>query len=154
MATDSFTGSNNDPLSANWTAADGSLLISDANNVKLNAAQGNSAYWDADTFADDQYSQVVIATVSGDAVGPMVRASGLTGYIALVGNSGTEITIQRVDGDENATVLGATFTGLTIGNGDTIRLEASGTSLTVKQNGATIGSRTDSTYTSGAAGIF
>lgn len=152
-ATDDFTGNQSDPLSANWTTLDGSWVIG-VNTANNASSQGNAAYWNADTFNDDQYSQCTVSGAgSSNGGGPGVRMAATRGYIAVV-DSSSQISVYAWTGDEGYTLLGSAFTGLTLAESDVIRLEVSGTTLTLKQNGASLGTRTDSNYSSGSAGIF
>jgi hypothetical protein len=151
-ATDSFTGTDNGPLSANWTTLDGGWKII-TNRAESTVAGGNLAMWNADTFADDQYAQATVTTITGWIAGPGVRLASLRGYIITVEATSSQIVIQRINSDESYTAL-QTIGSLTITSGDLWRLEAEGTTLRAYQNGVQRGSATDATYSSGAAGIF
>jgi hypothetical protein len=150
-AIDTFTGTNSDPLSANWTTIDGTWIIS-SNAAAAQSSTGNAALWNADAFSNDQYAQVKVVTNGGWIAGPGVRLASLRGYIITVDNA-TSISIQRINSDENYTNL-QTFGSLTVTSGDLWRLEAEGSTLRAYQNATLRGSTTDATYSSGAAGIF
>lgn len=170
-ATDDFTG-DNDPVTGRtgWSATglNGVADTGESYTGKYEDRSGNSddkaAYWDADTFANDQYSQIVVAshdTTAGKRLGPMVRTgAGNTGLLirykldtanfeAYYWNGGTRTQIGTAH----------TPTGGTVGVGDIIRAEISGTTLTLKVDyGA--GFVTETTFdasagpSSGSAGIY
>lgn len=151
-ATDSFTGTNNDPLSASWTTNGGGYDIQ-SNQVNSTAAAGQGlAHWNADTFGNDQYAQLVMKDfLSGlSYIGPAVRvaASAHTGYDCV--SEGATLVLRKVVAASYTTLN--TYTG-TIAVNDLIRLEVSGTSLSCKQNGTERVTATDSAISSGSAGI-
>lgn len=160
-ATDTFTASSNAALqtySSNWTISAGGLAV-DATADAAYASAGDvesGAFWNADTFSNDQYAQGVlnVADVLG-AIGVAVRCSAGGNYYGLyyqppgqhcwlfkmVGGVWTELGYAQNVGNWN---------------GATLRLEVSGTTLTPKLNGSVItaiGAKTDSSLTSGRAGI-
>lgn len=109
------------------------------------------AYDTANTYNDDQYSQEVINSLTGGSPEPIIRASGTgntgSGYFTYY--TGAAIGIGKY--------VGGAFTdkGSSAGSytaGDLVRIEATGTNLTVKKNGASATTATDSGLTSGAAG--
>lgn len=137
-------------LGSNWTdqGADSALTII-SNQVHSGGAYA-FAFWNADTFAADQYSQCVCVTGNSFS-GPSVRASGTGGsrsaYFLDSSVAGTTIRKQVAAAE---TVL------KTIANpavNDVVRLEVSGSTLTIKYNGTTIDTTTDASLTSGSAGI-
>ena len=160
-ATDTFTASSNAALqtySSNWTISAGGLAV-DATADAAYASAGDvesGAFWNADTFSNDQYAQGVlnVADVLG-AIGVAVRCSAGGNYYGLyyqppgqhcwlfkmVGGVWTELGYAQNVGNWN---------------GATLRLEVSGTTLTPKLNGSVItaiGAKTDSSLASGRAGI-
>jgi hypothetical protein len=151
-ATDTFTGSNNDPINtSNWTTLLGSFVVF-GNRAIGQVSVDSLAFWDADTFADDQYAQVTYTQNYGYYAGPVVRAAATRGYWARV-ESSTSITLYRIDNSSSFNLL-QTIGSLTIANGDVIRIEAEGTTIRVYQNGTQRGTdEVDATYSSGSAGI-
>jgi hypothetical protein len=150
-AIDPFTGTNNDPLSANWTTLLNAFVVAN-NRVRGTNVVDNLAYWDADVFADDQYAQVKFHNDAGYVAGPCVRVAATRGYWARAENS-TTITLYRIDSGASFNLL-QTMGSLTIVNDDVIRIEAEGTTIRVYQNGVQRGTdQTDATYSSGSAGI-
>lgn len=154
--TDDFNRANGG-LGANWTALT-DANVTDTLAIVSNTARGttlnldSASYWSADTFANDQYSEcVVAATTGGDNLGPTVRnqATGTKRYEYDVGNSAGQ-TLFYYDG---ATGWNTLASGGGIFNGHTFRLEVTGTSLVCKDNGLTTLTATDATLSSGAPGI-
>ncbi len=152
-ATDSFLRTDT-TLGSNWTATSGAIT-----EWTLNAITGASpsspsnfeeAYWNADSFGNDQYSQAVIKRGTAGTEGVAVRMSaGYNGYRAtLFGGSGCSIT-KDVSG--SGTDIGSC--SVTWTDGHTLKIEVIGTAITVYDNGASIGTATDSALASGSAGI-
>ncbi len=161
--TDSFTRANQANINGNngWTCwFAGVPLTSNAiTGSGVGVQAGIAAYTDG-TFATDHYSQVKItAGISAGGLGPAVRVGAGAGngtFYAAIVNDGSTIRVKKwVDTTESQ--LGADIT-TTISVNDVVRIEASGTStttLTIKVNGSTIDTRTDSTspITTGKAGF-
>jgi hypothetical protein len=147
-ATDNFNRAD-DPasLGANWTVQVGTVAIV-SNQASLQVAN-TEAFWNADVFANDHYSQVVDAFATGDD-GCMVRASGTgggrNGYLSYASSN----IYKDVNG--SYTLLGSGSGGPS--SGDTIKMTAVGTTIAVLVNGVQKNSLTDSTHTSGSAGLF
>ena len=113
---------------------------------------------DAISPGADQYAQAVAAAAAGGFGGPGVRmATGADGdcYFALVIPTSSDSRIYRCDdtGALNFVQLGA-IAPYMVNAGDTVRLEAQGTTLTLKVNGGTVHTQTDATYASGRGGLF
>jgi hypothetical protein len=154
-ATDNFTRANGGP-GANWTAVDGTFaIVSNTIQVATNGGDGRSAmYWNAVGFMADQYAELTLNPALGGGttpLGPAVRvgAAGENWY-AFLSFSGSLYLAKMVAG---------AYTNMTnvvhaISNGDKLRLEVSGTTLTGKVNGVTILTWTDSALASGSAGIY
>lgn len=157
-ATDAFTGTNDTALntySANWAHNAGLLEIQ--SNACAPDSTGNecATRWTADAFNNDQYSQCVLTAKSGltsEAIGPGVRhaAAGTATYYGYYDDGGTTgYCFKNVAG--TWTQLGSTFTSPS--TGVTVRIEAQGTTLTVKYDGSSQGTRSDSAIASGVAGM-
>jgi hypothetical protein len=153
-ATDGFAGFEI-ALSASWTIQTPSPNDTRprvANNYAGGAGAGivSGAFWNADTFDADQYSQGRhVDSANNPGVGVRLSGTGSNwdGYAFL---GGTLNRVYRVDD--------AVFTSLQSGhssvNLDVLRLEASGSSLQAKVNGvASLSNVADATYATGAAGI-
>lgn len=162
-ATDNF---NRASLGANWTqrrSFDGDVLI-----VTSTHAQGGfpdaQATWNADTFPDDQYAQAKLAawgTVYAQWAGPVVRMTGskptstdtrsFYAYEAYDGGGATEHRIRKLVSGTQTVIWSEATTAFA--NGDTLRLEVQGTTLRAYRNGSLVRTETDSSLTSGEAGV-
>jgi hypothetical protein len=160
-ATEDFAGAAGN-LSASWTQQrttrrvqrNGSGAgIQDATD----AIDDVIAFWNADAFPNDQYSQVAITALGAGSIIVSLRAAdsgdatrdyyefytdGVTGAghteAAVVVNGGT--TVLR----NFATTFAAS---------DVMKLGVVGTTLTAYKNGTSLGTQSNSTLTSGAAGV-
>jgi hypothetical protein len=159
-ATEAFTGANTTDLvthNGSWTYSNGGDWEINTNAGRC--AQGNYdgiAYWNADSFDSDQYSQAVVANLSGDTwIGVIVRVNGASmnnGYYATWDASGENLVLRELTAGSWANIATTAAAGLEVS--DVVRLEAEGTYLTVKVNGSTVlGPSTDSSFASGSAGI-
>lgn len=146
-------------LGSNWSTVTGRSALQIASNA-VNAA---SVAWcaarvatGAATIGNDQYAQATIANVGAfDYVGVLVRVDGSgNGYgVHIDGRSG--IATNSIFKMTAGGVTGYLGTGsLTVSAGDVLRLEMSGSTLTLKKNGATVDTATDATYASGQPGIL
>jgi hypothetical protein len=163
VASDSFTRADAANLGANWT--EGGETYSIASNACVpddptGIHTGDSwAGWNTVAWANDQYAQAAI-TVSGSGGGGQGN-----GVAVRVSTSGAQ-TFYRVVIDHAATnnvevakVVSGGYTQIgqrttAFSNGDTLYLEAQGTTLIVKLNGSALGaSFTDASIASGRAGI-
>lgn len=160
MATDNFNRANETPIASPWTVQTGTdamRLIS--NEVLTNISANHSAAYHSSTPGNGQYSQIVLSntieTGTGAifyGVGPAVRmTTGDTRKYSVSCRVG-QILLLVWDNVGGPTQLGSTFAG-TVALGDTIRLEASGTTIRVLQNAVQRISVTDSTLASGRVGI-
>lgn len=154
---DNFTGVNGQELSAhssNWVTTLGNFFLQ-ANAVAPGANSGDClAVWAANSFADDQYAQALILSISnaGGWVGVAVRCSqnGAFGYVYTGSVYGSELGVFW-DGGYRIIASGNGFS-----SGDMIRLEANGSTLTPYKNGiidASIGIHTETDLPSGLVGI-
>ena len=162
-AQDSFTTATTQTLtsySANWTINQGTFSV-DATDDRVYctySADEAAAHWNADTFGNDQYAQVVLrGGANGTEIGPAVRcaASGATYYGVYADiNSGHGWLFKNVSGTWTPLVEVLNTFGAVAG--DVLRLEVSGTNLTVKRNGTAVTGMTnisDNAISSGYAGI-
>lgn len=139
--TEDFTG-NNDPLTARtgWSQAGATTDSGKATSGTFQDEtdfDDKSAYSDADTFANDQYSQIELAavTTANDRLGVILRAGS--------GNEALLIRFKANDGDFEAyrwdsggsriALSGNPYTpSATFSVGDTMRAEIVGSTLTLK----------------------
>lgn len=139
----------NGSLSSNWTAGNGTWAVSSNTATPTTAAARNLAYWNANTFGNDQFSQMTIVTI-GNHIGAAVRASGNNDY-SCDENTTTMFLLKLTAGTESQ----LTSTGITGANGDVVRTEVSGNQLSCFQNGVLkIGPFTDNSFSSGSPGIY
>ena len=156
-ATDTFTASDGTALttySASWTYNIGTFAIN-TNAVYCSAAVNfeAAAKWTADAFANDQYAQGVCVTESSSGgSGAAVRCGTGANYYGYYNDTTGSYLHKNVGG--TWTQIGSNGPSLAVN--DVIRLEVEGTTLRPKINGtlvAAIGAQTDSTFSSGSAGI-
>jgi hypothetical protein len=118
--------------------------------------------WDNDTFNNDQYSQVV-ARFTGPGNGTqylylIARATGATSTPSTAftywfwSDGGSDTSIIKHPGSASEVVL-ATANATTFASGDLLRFEVSGSTLTGFKNGGSVITATDSSITTGAAGM-
>ena len=169
IANDDFTTDPIDLLlevySANWTnrGVDDFTVSESLDAVQPDSPDAESiAFWNADTFDDDQYAtfDIVLANDGFGAIGLAVR-SGRTleecygFYGDSEGSSSDACYLYYLESDGSWVELGTTGT-LSFAVGHVIRLEAEGTTLTPTIDGSTTGTpgaQTDSLYSSGKPGL-
>jgi hypothetical protein len=154
-ASDAFTRADTlNDLGANWTAQDVTYRLGILTNRAYSTQFVNwsANFWSADAFSNDQYSQIVIVDDSVAGILVTVRASGTSvaaqNFYAMACDQAGGSIVEVNSGSMNVIGTAAACT-----NGDTVRTEVSGTTITVKVNGATVGTTTDATIASGSAGI-
>lgn len=158
-ATDNFPGIASAALSASWTTFAGSFEQGGSGDARSSFGGGavSKAYWNADTFPDDQYAQATVTITNSSAVAAvMVRASNTGGgqyYACIAFGIGDGIyMVKNVSGGGETTItnFGTTFT-----NGDLLKMDAIGSTLRCFKNGAQLGTdQTDSAIASGSAGMM
>jgi hypothetical protein len=141
-------------LGANWT--DETPGLAKFSGTALGSADsGNvdwdSAYWSADSFNADQYSEAPIGQYVGYGQ-VTVRASGSgsrNNYAGYIIGDGRSYISKYVSGAE--TLLAGSLGSYAAA--DTVRVEAEGTTIRLFRNGSSMGSATDATHATGAAGL-
>lgn len=112
------------------------------------------------SFTANQRMTVTLAN-TGIYHGPMVRMQSSTdasGYTAYIDADNVTLKIYKFadDGTNSGagtyTQLGANITITAVTSGVTLGIEVSGTTITAYRNGVSVGTRTDSTYSSGQPG--
>lgn len=161
LATDSFNRADANPIAGNWTTESGMS----AWKILTNQAQSSAntvdcgAFYNAVTWPAAQWSQgTIIAspnfTGSGDGGGVSVRiaAAAKTDYELVVGSGTAGCAInKRVAGVFSTIATSAS----TFAANDVAYLEAQGTALVAKKNGATFSlSVSDGAITTGNAGLM
>jgi hypothetical protein len=161
-ATDNFNRANESPIAAPWSAhSNGSIFELASNGIDKPSGQQGDAYiaYVGSCATADQYSEIKqVAGVTGNDWGPAVRVGG-------AGNAGVAEG-YFVDANPGPWTVGKHVNGFfsTIGtltqaqpvNGDVLRIEVVGTTLTMFKNGVNIGSTTDGSITGAGdgAGVF
>lgn len=163
-ATEAFTYADNsqlDVVNANWTkntVVNGQIRIHTNQGFPFSGGGTTDTdyyHWNADTFANDQYSKIVINAAGNSGnhlyLGVHVRATGASSKKRYFWQgSGADRFFAKNDGTTE-TALGEDSSAQVAG--DTWELDASSTTITAKINGSTIFTVTDSTCTAGIAGI-
>jgi hypothetical protein len=158
--TDSFTTGSDQSLTSynsNYVMNQGAMAVVNASDdCEPNSGGAYSmAHDEANTYANDQYSQFLInAVVFGTFFGPAVRcasSSTYTGY-AYAGDSGLYSQLSKVVSGTQ-TQLGSN--GAAFVATHTYKLKAESTTITPMKDGSTadIGAQTDSSIASGYAGM-
>jgi len=154
LATDTFDRTDGG-LGSNWTAyyaGGGGTIVS--NEAKAGVStDSRGSYYNAVSFPDDQYSKITIGGTlgSGDFWSVGVRLSGGTttdGYYCSADSANWYIT--RFD---NGTGTDIANNVSTFAVGDVVECRAVGSLISLYKNGSLVGSKTDATYTTGAAGL-
>lgn len=158
-ATDTFVGAAG-ALAGSWTQQllnPAVTLNRDGSGHATPSAFGTldtTAWWNADTFPADQYSQLVVVVSGNGSIEALVRASGAVAasdncyifYISGTAGCGFEKYLNGT-----VTALGTNATNNAVS--DIIRLEVIGNVLTAKKNGAFIANQIDASIATGSAGI-
>ena len=160
MATysDSFTYSDGalaTVSSSKWTARNNSIDVV-SNQFNDGAGTSNSYSEVATTevdFADDHEAEITVhALGSADYVGPAVRVSASGCYaVRCDGVNAAGRVVVRMDGTTLTNV--GTVRVIPV-NGDTVKLRAVGSTITVYVNGSLVDTVTDATFTTGQPGIY
>ncbi len=161
IATDLFLRPDQNPIAGNWTNVPpvgnitGAVEILSHQATESGTALFSMALWNANSFPNDQYSEMSFATFGsgGGSNGPSVRTdSSGDGYIGLYGQSVNTLYIDKISGG-NAVLLNSVG-GITLVSSDILRLEIVGTGLTLKVNGIAKLTASEGSFASGAAGMF
>jgi hypothetical protein len=146
-------------LGPNWTSylAGGVFiapLITSKTVQNTTTRQGMGAFWNATTFAADQFSQFTALNAKGPIprLSPAVRLTSTGGYECAFESGTSHATgIYKLTG-KSSTLLSSGVTQ-TLSAGDVLRCEVQGSTITEYYNGAVLQTATDSTYTSGSPGF-
>lgn len=154
--TDDFNRANGN-LGSNWT----DLFIANSAQISSNQLVGNynnswAAYYSAGTLGNDQYSKIQITTVptGSQGFGVAVRCSGGVGtetYYAF-GCSASSSSIEKFVSGTFTLLKGSIATTFSVG--DYIEVRVSGTTISGYKNGVFVDSATDSSISSGKAGVW
>lgn len=157
LATDNFNRADSSSVGANWTTIPNNANHQISSNQALGPADPSADFYNAVVWPNNQYSQAVMVNAGNAALtedngpGLCVRAAAAanTMYFAMWNNHGIDLYSVVADSYAN------------IGNYDTAQanndvgyLEAQGATIVCKQNGTTRITVTDSSISSGGAGLF
>ena len=138
-------------IGANWTNINGTFGVSSnqAKPLTLGSDSRAQSVYSEGTFGNDQYAQVTLINVSGYA-GVVLRAAtgAYTCYTAVAGSSNSVIQ-KAVAGTVTTVATG----GPAFANSDVLRLEITGSLLTLYKNGVSVLTGVDTAIASGKAGI-
>jgi hypothetical protein len=157
-ASDDFNRANG-ALGGNWTAiSDGAMTISSQVVTGGNAGQSGDIRT-AEAYSSSQYSQVQVTSTQltgGQWIGPAVRAqsSGQSQYLGMYfwNNGSPQLRVyKRTAG--NWAQLGSSVATSGLAAGATLRLTATGSTISFLLNGAPVITVTDTSLTGGAPGI-
>ena len=158
VVTDDFNRANENPLDNGvWTTATGLNAMKIVSNTATGVVNGgqNASYYTGAMFASNQYAQAYLVAGGGGGggwCGIVVRWSGNSGYQLGVDAASDAAYLYRWDSGTQ-TQVGDAYSGA-INENTTIRLEASGTSITLKVGGSSVKTWTDNTYSTGSPGIY
>jgi hypothetical protein len=158
-ASDDFNRANG-TLGGNWTAmSDGAMTISSQVVVGGNSGLSGDTRT-AETYTSDQYSEVQVTSTqltSGQWIGPAVRSqnSGQSLYLGIYfwnGGSPQLRLYERASG--GFTQLGSSYATGALAAGATLRLTATGSTISFLLNGSPVITVSDTSLTGGAPGIM
>ena len=146
-ATDNF---NRASLGSNWTLALNTVVTNASATFTGNTLNAHSlAYWSADTFGPEQFSQAKVSVLATPSrMGPGVRISTNNGYYISASVDQTRV-FKIVSG--TATQLGSDYTAAAAN--DILRIVVSGSLLYIYQAGVLLAQISDTALTSGSPGI-
>ena len=157
QATDNFSRANGG-LGANWTINTiGAGLQIVGNRVQTPAGEYAESLHTGTAFGAAQFSEVQhVSGLSAGVINLVVRAREYTiggvgdGYIGQLNGFESRWKIFRVTNNQEFEINSGP---LTFASNDTFYFEANGSTLTLKKNGVTLGTGTNSQYPSGDSGF-
>jgi hypothetical protein len=163
LASDNFVRANQNPLSGNWSRALG--ITADAqivsNMVEVSSGPNLTAtdYYNAVSWPNDQYSEIVAQADSAGSTGNMMAAVRMsttdnTMYYGGATNGSFGTSVFQIKKRVAGTITSFVSTTHVYAAGDVIRLAVQGTALTLYLNGVSILTATDSSIASGRAGFM
>jgi hypothetical protein len=146
-------------IGADWTNQTGPGFVVSSNScVPSGGVTVHLAHWatGTNTFDDNQSAEAQLSLGSAAYVGVSVRMTGTgattSGYYLAYGPGGFGFVLRRMDNFADTDL--DSDTSVVLANGDSMKLEVSGTSLIGTHNGVTKVTATDATYASGQPGIY
>ena len=151
---DQFNRADASPIGGKWTTITGQTGLKIVSNEVTGITDGTScaAYWNADTFNNDQYSRVTLTNVGVIAdVGACCRMSTSAASYYFANSNTTDKSLHKVIAGTYTVIAAVSFTNFVAG--DILELQCSGSTLVFLKNGQFVGLGTDSSLTSGPAGL-
>lgn len=149
--TDNFNRTDENPIAAPWVTAGSANAVKVDTNQAASSSGTGAAYYD-NTTANNQYSECKIPVISDGGPTVRVQSGAQNNFYGLTVVNATTAMMYKIVND-SWSQLGDTLTGTFLVT-DTFRIEASGSTITAKQNGTTIGERSDATFTGGKTGVL
>lgn len=151
--TDPFNRANSSSLGSDWDNLSAFGTVGIVSNVAVGAGGYAGAVVKTSTaaFGADQYAEITVGNSTAQnwaGCGVRLNAAAGTGYAIFVAADVCYLSTIQSGYDSVIT----SFAG--VSTGDRVRIEAEGTTLRVKVNGATILSLTEGTYSSGQPGLI
>jgi len=158
-AADDFNRANG-ALGGNWTAmSDGAMTVSSQVVVGGNSGQSGDTRT-AETYTSNQYSEIKVTSTQltgGQWIGPAVRSqnSGQNLYLGIYfWNSGSPQLRLYKRASGGFTQLGSSYSAGGLAAGATLRLTATGSTISFLLNGSPVITVSDTSLTGGAPGIM
>jgi hypothetical protein len=155
-ASDNFSRADG-PLGGNWTdISDGGMAIS--SDAAIGTAGVTGDMWTAGTFTSDQFSQIQLTSTQPGggwiSAGVRLQAGGQDGYVGLYyGNNGSpDLMLFKRSGGGWAQL--GTYNSGSLAAGTQLEVTAVGSTISLLENGSTVISVSDSSFTGGAPGIM
>jgi hypothetical protein len=151
---DDFAGESGDLHDrANWTEEEpGDVTVQGNGTIRTTSSSGeDGAYWDADTFADDQWAMMIASEFgASSSLGPAVRMSASADSFYSLYCDNDKWYVSKVIGGVWASLANGAFTP---SEPDTFYCEIIGSTLRAEINGVEVYNATQSQLTSGSAGM-
>ena len=165
--TDDFNRADSTDLGVNWSNRKGGSTAFgiSTNRCSINVNQDSASFYNAASFATDQYSEMALSSLSGTSnqtgLGVCVRcdttnlgggATYVNMYTCVVNTAASNnVTLAKWVADSYTMLAQRTQAW---SDGDVLRLEATGSTLKIYRNGSQLGADvTDSALAIGGAGV-
>jgi len=152
-ASDNFNRDDENPLAGNWTTVTGQNALRLVNNRVAGTVSGKSsaAYWNADAFNDDHWSQATISLSNANGHdGPICRAQDDANTFYLFGVK-SDVGYGRYYKCVAGTVTQIGSNAGAVVQSDVLKLQVVGDQLTGSINGVAQTAQTDTAIPSGGS---
>jgi hypothetical protein len=167
LFSDNFTRADSNPMSATsssggtWDVGpDNFNDIQILGNLPFGTTQPSGAIVASPSFNPDQSASFTVTglVIAGTGILLRMDATAMGGYMLYLSGTLALPQLQFYDviyvGSYSSSIISIGYEPSPLIVGDVITFEIVGTTLTAKVNGVTVGSITDSTYSSGQPGLF